>query len=227
MKHLHINDCAAVAALLPEQGPILIRTPNIFMPTYPQYKLFNHKVRYWLVYVFLYCLIHQPKHIWFHSALLEFRLLSKVKFLFRAKFIYWSHGSDLRNKVVPGYLKKASIQYTSTDNAIAGSLSWVIRKVPIDQQLFYPEKKITGSTLVLQYERTLLANILQYCHTHQLQEPIIIKPREQPVPYEEFASLLRKTDYFFESKGLYPERSKSCIEAQACGCKVIEEHELW
>lgn len=222
---IHINDCAGVSFILPEQGITLLRKKNLFCEYYTWFKIFDHQVRYWLLFILLYCFYQQPKQLFFHSALTECSFLIHFKFLFpHTKFIYWSHGSDLRNKAIPNFLNQVDILYKSTQSI--SDKRFIYRQVPIDRTLFYPEPKIQATAFMLVYPNSEIDPATWYCHTHHLTLDFFQVGFSPILAHTTLAKKLRTTQYYIETKGLYPERSKTFYEAQVCGCICIEESDL-
>lgn len=223
LTYLHVHDCSAVSCLIPEQEITITRFKNVFSETYPQFKVIPIGVRPYLIFLFFYILYKRPKELWFHSSYTEFRLLIRFKKLFGSpKIIYWSHGSDLRGKSIPKFLDKADILYKST-NSIKDP-RFILRPVPVDTKLFYPERKTNGSALHISCNKISTQKVEKYCQAHNLD--LLIIDNHAKIEHRHFAKILRKVKYYFEAKNLFPERSKCYYEAKASGCIVIEENVL-
>jgi len=135
--------------------------------------------------------------------------------------IYWSHGSDLRHKQIPKRLFFCNSLIKSTNSIQSRKFKQV--NVPIDPDLFYPDLKIKNSALHISYYQEQTEKVMEYCKQQKLTLQIIYGPY---IEHAKFAQILRQSEYYIESKDLYPERSKIYYEAKASGCKVIEENTI-
>lgn len=223
---IHINDCAGVTFLIPERG----KTFRRYKPLYKfdevySYTIVNYPVKIWLMYLFFYVLLKRPKQVWFHSALLEFKHLIRFNRIFKTRFVYWSHGSDLRDKNIPEYIFKADKLFKSTNSVMDSRFEK--RRVPIDTKLFFPGPKIKNSALCIAYNRgkyrTKVKNVQRTADYYNMNLEII---HNGDLNYLQLAKKLRVTEFYFESKGLFPEQSKTLYEAKASGCLIIEENKL-
>ncbi len=224
IEHLHINDCAAVGALisLKQKDSVVIKRKLTFYDECykEQYSTIHIKVRFWIFVVLFYLIRYKPKYIWLHSALFESKFIIPLKRIFRYSIIYWSHGTDLRNKTIPNRLFKCDLGIKSTNSVSHPFFNLV--KLPIDKKLFYPSWKIPNTALYVSKEKRLTNEVQSYCNALGLKLKIIYNF----VPHEDFASLIRKTHYYIEHKGFYPERSKTYYEAEQAGCDIIESIQI-
>lgn len=152
-------------------------------------------------------------------------ILAKL-FAPRTPVVMQFHGTDIRGKEIPWYVKKlANKIIVSTKDLVREGVECYGR--PISSEFMDYNNKRNGTALFMRtFPIDKEREAKEFAKENNLELTILNRLPDRPlrfIPYSEFPEFLSSFEYYLDLKGLTSREvlSKTGLQAIACGCKVL------